>query len=129
MTWALLLFAVGMAIIGLISIWRRPRLLPTLGFLALALIIFGVLSLGLSGAWIEVLFRPVIKDLGLQAASSESLWRIALMLSVVCPPGLILAYFISLKTKGAVRVALFTLSFIIYCFICDLGVHALIRAV
>jgi hypothetical protein len=128
MTWGLSFFAVGLAMVGLISFWRRPKPFAALSFLAFALIILGLLSLGMTGAWVERLFRPLIYGLGLGPDSSESFWRIGLMLSVACPPGLLIAHFASLRAIGYLHIVLFVVSFIVYCFLCNLVVHGLIRA-
>jgi hypothetical protein len=124
MNWALSLFAAGIGVIGLVSLRRRPRPFAALCFIVFALMLFGVLSLGMTGVGLERLFRPLIKLLGLFPASSESLWRIAMLLSLIGPLGLIVAYLLSRSNK-----VVFIISFIVYCLVCDVLAHLLVRAI
>jgi ABC-type multidrug transport system permease subunit len=128
MGWALSLYALGMGIIGLVSLRRRPGVLVGLCFIVLALIMFGLLSLGMTGSGLEQAFRPLIRLLGLYPESEKSFWRISMMLSLLAPLGLLLAYGVSYRLQRA-KVALFLIVFLIYCFVCDVVVHILIRAI
>jgi hypothetical protein len=123
MGWALGLFAVGIGIIGLISFRRRPQPLAAWCFVVLLLMLFGMLSLGMTGAGLEQLFRPLIKLLGLFPASLDSLWRISMLLSLMSPLGLLVGYWI-----GASKMVFVTV-FIIYCFLCDVLAHLLVRVI
>ncbi len=128
MGWALSLFALGIGIIGIVSLRRRPQMFAGLCFIVLALMVFGLISLGITGAGIEQIFRPLIKLLGLYPASEKSLWRIAMMLSLLIPFGLLLAYGASYRLQRA-KVVIFLIIFFVYCFICNVAVHGLIRAI
>lgn len=121
MTLALSFFAVGVGLIGLIGLKRRPSFGALLSFIVFLLVVFGVLSLGLPGSWLERLFRPIIRALGLYPESEASLWRISMMLSLMFPFGLLLLYFLRNKTL------LFALSLLLYTLACDLLAHVLIR--
>jgi hypothetical protein len=123
MSWALSLFAAGMGVIGLISFRRRPQPFVALCFITFVLMVFGVLGLGITGAGLEYLFRSLIRWLGLFPTSSESVWRIAMLLSLMSPLGLIVSYWISRSRMILILV------FIAYCFLCDVLAHLLVRAI
>jgi hypothetical protein len=128
MVWALSFFAAGMIVIAVLSLKYRPQPGVGLGFLGLVLLLFGVLSLGLTGSWLEVLFRPLIKALGLYPDSQDSLWRISMALSLLVPLSLVVAYAAS-RRVATKRVLTGVLVFAGFCLLIDIFVHILIRLI
>lgn len=127
MAWALALFLAGLAVIGFVSFKRRPSEKDLISFTILVLMVFGVLSLGLTGSWLERLLRPLMLLLGLAPDSRESYWRMAMFLSLVLPLGLGLAYRFSRKAPRF-KWLLFIGVFLIYGLFCNVLTHLLIRA-
>ena len=117
----------GLVVVGLLSLWRRPKRLESWLFITLVLLLVGVVSLGVTGSVFAFLFTPILNLAGFPSTALRDSWLGAMALSFLCPPGLVVAHLLAHSRKTYWLI--FLLGLFVYCLLASVLVYFIVERV
>jgi hypothetical protein len=125
--WAIGFLAAGLVVVGLLSLWRRPKRLESWLFVTLVLLLIGVVSLGVTGSALAFVFTPILNLIGFPSVALRDSWLGAMALSFLCPPGLLVAHLFARQRRTYWLI--FLVSFFLYCLLMSVIVYFIVERV
>jgi hypothetical protein len=125
--WAIGFLAAGLVVVGLLSLWRRPKRLESWLFVTLVLLLIGVVSLGVTGSALAFVFTPILNLIGFPSVALRDSWLGAMALSFLCPPGLLMAHLFARQRRTYWLI--FLVSFFLYCLLMSVIVYFIVERV
>jgi hypothetical protein len=125
--WAIGFLAAGLVVVGLLGLRRRPKPLESWLFITFVFLLVGMVSLGVTGSAVAFLFTPVLNLIGFPSVALRDSWLGAMALSLLCPPGLVVAHLLARGRKTYWLI--FLPSFFVYCLLMSLVVYFIVERV
>jgi hypothetical protein len=130
MLWASIYLTAGLLVILLLSFRRKkPKALEGWLFAAFVILLLGMVSLGLTGSAVAFVFTPILNLLGFPSTALRSSWLGAMALSLLCPPGLVVAHLLARARQRSAYLLIFLVSLFVYFLLASAVVYVIIERV